>query len=339
MKEAMFWEKLENGKVRCELCRHRCVIYPDKLGVCGVRINLNSKLYTLVWGKPIALNVDPIEKKPLFHFLPGTRTFSLATVGCNFRCLNCQNWEISQSRFEPGKIKEKGDYFLPEEIVNLTKEKKCKSISYTYTEPTIFYEWAYDISKLAWEDRIYNIFVTNGYISEIALREISPYLHAANVDLKSFRKDFYHKVAGAKLEGVLDSLKIMKKLGIWIEVTTLLIPRMNDSEEELTDIAKFIKKELGEETPWHISRFYPHYKMDNIPPTSQKTLKRAREIGLEIGLKYVYTGNVPGDEGEHTYCPKCKKILIERYGFSILNYKIKDSSCSFCGEKIDGFGL
>jgi pyruvate formate lyase activating enzyme len=339
MKVAMFWERLENGKVRCELCRHRCVIYPNKLGVCGVRVNKDSTLYTLVWGKPIALNIDPIEKKPLFHFLPGTKTFSLATIGCNFRCLNCQNWEISQSRFEEGRIDKKEDYFLPEEVVRITKERKCKSISYTYTEPTIFYEWAYDISKLASKEGIYNIFVTNGYISEIALKEISPYLNAANVDLKSFRKEFYHKIAGARLEGVLESLKLMKKLGIWIEVTTLLIPRLNDSKEELSDIANFIAKELGPETPWHISRFYPHYKMENIPPTPNSSLRNAREIGLKIGLKYVYTGNVPGDEGEHTYCPKCKRKIIERYGFSILSYKIKDGFCNFCGEKIEGFGL
>lgn len=339
MKEAMFWERLENGKIRCELCRHRCVIYPDRLGVCGVRINKNSTLYTLVWGKPIALNVDPIEKKPLFHFFPGTKTFSLATVGCNFRCLNCQNWEISQSRFERVRIDEGEDYFLPEKIVRVAKERKCKSISYTYTEPTIFYEWAYDISKIASKDGIYNIFVTNGYISETALKEISSYLHAANVDLKSFRREFYHKIAGARLEGVLDSLKLMKRLGIWIEATTLLIPNLNDSMEELSEIANFIMKELGSETPWHISRFYPHYKMKNLMPTPNSSIRNAREIGLKTGLKYVYAGNVPGDEGEHTYCPKCQKAIIERYGFSILSYKIKDGFCSLCGEKIDGFGL
>ncbi|MGQ9617629.1 MAG: AmmeMemoRadiSam system radical SAM enzyme [Candidatus Aminicenantia bacterium] len=339
MKEAMFWEKMENGKVRCELCRHRCVIYPDKLGACGVRVNKNSTLYTLVWGKPVAVHIDPIEKKPLFHFLPGTSTFSVATVGCNFRCLNCQNWEISQSRFKEEEFNKGKDYFLPEEVVKIAMEKGCKSISYTYTEPTIFFEWAYDISKLAWKDGIFNIFVTNGYMTERAILEISPYLHAANVDLKSFRKEFYHKVAGARLEGVLESLKIMKKLKIWVEVTTLLIPGMNDSEGEIKDIANFIKNELGEGTPWHISRFYPHFKMNKIPPTPSSTLKRAREIGLMSGLKYVYTGNVPGDEGENTYCPNCHKVIIKRYGFSILGYNIKNGFCNFCGEKIHGFGF
>ncbi len=339
MKEAMFWERMDGGKVRCNLCRHRCVIYPKKLGVCGVRINIDSTLYTLVWGKPIAVNIDPVEKKPLFHFFPGSKTFSVATVGCNFRCLNCQNWEISQSRFTEADANKKEEYFLPELAVKLAKEKKCKSISYTYTEPTIFYEWAYDISKLAWENEIYNIFVTNGYMSEEALKTIYPYLHAANVDLKSFRKEFYYKIAGARLEGVLDSLKKMKKLGIWIEVTTLLIPGLNDSKEELSDISNFIKTELGAETPWHVSRFYPHYKLNEIPPTPNGTILTAREIGIKNGLKYVYTGNVPGNQGEHTYCPNCQRLIVERYGFSILSYKIQNGFCSFCGNKIDGIGV
>jgi pyruvate formate lyase activating enzyme len=232
-----------------------------------------------------------------------------------------------------------GEDYSPNEVVSLSIKNNCLSISYTYTEPTIFYEFAFDTSKLANQKNLKNIFVTNGYITAEALKEINPYLDAANVDLKSFRKDFYKKYPKAKLEGVLDTLKLMKEFGIWVEVTTLLIPTLNDSEEELRDIAKFIKKELGKETPWHISRFYPTYQMTHLPSTSSEKLMRAREIGLEEGLRYVYTGNIPGLEGENTYCWSCKKLIIRRYGYSISSYKIKDGECEYCGVKIDGVGL
>ncbi|MEW6457080.1 MAG: AmmeMemoRadiSam system radical SAM enzyme [Acidobacteriota bacterium] len=339
MKEAMFWEEMGNGKVRCELCRHRCVIYEGKIAVCGVRINKGGKLFSLVYGNPIAMHVDPIEKKPLFHFYPGTTSFSIATVGCNMKCSNCQNWDISQYKFDKQKNKVKNSWVTPEEIVKMTMEKKCKTISYTYTEPTIFFEWAYDISKLASEKKIYNIFVTNGYMSEIALKTISPYLHGANVDLKSFRENFYHKIPGAKLKGVLESIKLMKKYGIWVEITTLLIPTLNDSKEEIRDIARFIKEEIGPETPWHISRFYPNYKLLNLPPTELRSIRKARDIGVTEGLKFVYGGNVPGDEAENTYCPNCKTLLIERYGYTILKNRVSKGKCPECQEKIEGVGL
>ncbi|MCP2604990.1 AmmeMemoRadiSam system radical SAM enzyme [Candidatus Aminicenantes bacterium AH-873-B07] len=341
MKEALFYELIRGEKIKCNLCRHRCVIYPDKTGVCGVRLNSNSKLYTLVYGKLIAVNVDPIEKKPLYHFFPGSLSFSIATIGCNFSCPNCQNYTISQYKL---KGKEDlsivpGENYAPNEIVSLSLRHNCKTIAYTYTEPTIFYEFAFDTAKIAYSKNIKNIFVTNGYITPEALKELSLYLDAANVDLKSFRKDFYQKYPKAKLEGVLDTLKLMKRFGIWIEVTTLLIPTLNDRKEELKDIARFIKNELGEETPWHISRFYPAYEMTYLPPTSSDKLMEAREIGLEEGLRYVYTGNVPGLEGENTYCWNCKKLIIRRYGYSLSTYKIKDGKCEHCGAKIDGIGF
>jgi len=340
MKEAFFYEPLDRNKIRCNLCRHRCVIYPDKTGVCGVRLNSKGKLYSLVYGKLIAVNVDPIEKKPLYHFFPGSLSFSIATVGCNFSCPNCQNYTISQYKLK-GKDNSfvPGEDYSPDEIVSLSLKHNCKTIAYTYTEPTIFYEFAFDTAKIASSKDIKNIFVTNGYITPEALEKINPYLNAANVDLKSFRKEFYRKYPKAKLQGVLDTLKLMKKYGIWVEVTTLLIPTLNDTNEELKDIASFIKNELGEETPWHISRFYPTYEMTYLPPTSSDKLMKAREIGLKEGLRYVYTGNVPGLEGENTYCWNCKKLIIRRYGYTISAYKIKNGKCEYCGAKIDGVGL
>ncbi|MFQ6082503.1 MAG: AmmeMemoRadiSam system radical SAM enzyme [Candidatus Aminicenantia bacterium] len=343
MKEALFYHPLDKARVRCNLCRHRCVIYPDKTGVCGVRINKNHKLYTLVYGKLVASNVDPIEKKPLFHFSPGSGAFSIATVGCNFSCPNCQNYNISQFRFlnEGKRIDNNipGDYVSPQEVVSLALKSRCKSIAYTYTEPTVFYEYAYHTAKLANKEGLKNIFVTNGYITPEALEMINPYLDGANVDLKSFRKSFYHRYPKAKLEGVLDTLKLMRRLGIWLEVTTLIIPTLNDSREELRDIVHFIKHELGLETPWHVSRFYPTHHMTHLPSTSVESLVEAREIGLKEGLRYVYTGNVPGHKAENTYCWNCGKLVIARLGYSISRYEIENSKCRYCGAEIDGMGL
>jgi len=334
LKEAMFYEKLNNDKVKCTLCPHKCVIPNFKKGICGVRENRNGVLYSLVYGKLIAKAVDPIEKKPLFHFYPGTEAYSIATVGCNFRCLNCQNYEISQLPKEQKIIL--GEDATPEKVVSEAKRFKCKSIAYTYTEPTVFFEFAYETAKLASENGIKNVFVTNGYITEEALKKIKPYLDAANIDLKSFREEFYLKNCGAHLNPVLDAIKLYKKLGVWIEVTTLIIPGMNDSEEELRKIAEFIKNEVDSETPWHVTQFYPMYKLTHLNRTPITTLKKAREIGLETGLKYVYIGNVPGDPGENTYCPSCGSLLIQRFGYEILDYKIKDSECVFCKAKING---
>jgi pyruvate formate lyase activating enzyme len=333
MKEARFYNKAEDLSVNCYLCNHRCHIQEGKKGVCAVRQNMNGVLYTLVYGNPIAQHVDPIEKKPLFHYYPGSQSFSIATVGCNFRCLHCQNSDISQVPRESHILSHQ--IFPPEQIVQAAKKSRCQSISYTYTEPTIYFEYAFDCSVLAKKEGIGNVFVTNGYTTLEALQSIQPYLDAANIDLKSFRDDFYRRVCGARLQPTLDSIRAYKKLGIWIELTTLIIPGHNDTEEELKDIVRFIR-ELGVDTPWHVTAFYPTYKLQDQPRTPAAVLKKAREIGLSEGLRYVYTGNVPGDEGENTYCYQCGKILIKRIGFTIQKNKIHDSKCYACGAKIDG---
>lgn len=333
MKEAKLYKKLENAKVQCLTCAHRCIIAEGKRGICGVRQNKGGILYSLVYGKAIALHVDPIEKKPLFHFYPGTKAFSVATVGCNMRCLNCQNYDISQMPREQSKIE--GQDVPPEKLVQLAVDNQCRIISYTYTEPTIFWDYAYDTAQLARKKGIKNTFVTNGYLSEEAIREIAPYLDGANVDLKSFVDKTYRTVCGAHLQPVLDSICLMKKLGIWVEVTTLLIPGINDSDEELKEIANFIH-ECDPGIPWHISRFYPTYKMLDRPATPLEAIQKARKIGLEIGLKYVYTGNVPGEEGESTFCYNCGARLIHRWGFSVMSNRIVEGRCPECGARIDG---
>ncbi|MCP8304235.1 MAG: AmmeMemoRadiSam system radical SAM enzyme [archaeon] len=332
MKEAMFYEKLGGDLVQCHLCSHHCRINKGKRGICGVRENIDGTLYSLVYGKLIASSVDPIEKKPLFHFLPGSRAYSIATVGCNFRCLNCQNFDISQMPKPQKPVI--GDDVTPNEIVDTAKHYNCESIAYTYTEPTIFFEYAYETAKLASKEGIRNIFVTNGYITEEALRVMAPYLDAANIDLKSFSDEFYRKICGARLKPVLDSIRLHKEMGIWIEITTLVIPSLNDSEENFKKIAEFIKG-LDESIPWHVTQFYPAYRLLDLAPTPVETLDRAKKIGLEIGLKHIYQGNIPG-EGENTYCPNCRRLLIERYGYRVNRYDIKDSRCPYCGEKIYG---
>lgn len=334
MKEAMFYNKV-NGKVKCKLCPHGCIISEGKRGICGVRENRNGKLYSLVYGKLVAKNVDPIEKKPLYHFYPGSKAYSIATVGCNFSCKHCQNYEISQPARETGEIF--GRDFSPEEIVAEAKRYNCEVIAYTYTEPTVFYEYAYETAKLASKEGIKNIFVTNGYTSEEALKEISPYLDGANIDLKAFTDKFYREICGARLEPVLETIKLYKELGIWIEITTLVIPTLNDNEEELRKIAEFIKS-LGDEIPWHVSAFHPDYKLMNLPRTPLETLRKAYKIGKEVGLKYVYEGNV--GEGENTYCYNCGKLLVRRYYHTTLENRItSDSRCYNCNAKIHGVGL
>jgi pyruvate formate lyase activating enzyme len=333
IKEAMLYEKLADDNVRCNLCAHKCAIKPDRKGVCGVRENKNGVLYSLVYGTLIAENIDPIEKKPFFHVCPSSKSYSIATVGCNFSCEFCQNHEISQ--MPRSSLMITGEDFLPEEIATRAKKSGSKTIAYTYTEPIIYFELAYDTSKIAVENGLKNVFVTNGFMSEEAIETISPYLTAANVDLKSFRDEFYKKQCGARLNPVLDSLKKMKEMGIWVEITTLLIPTLNDSEEELKDIAQFIAG-LGIETPWHISRFHPQFKMQDLPVTSLASLHQAVQIGKQAGLKYVYSGNVPGDKGENTYCFKCGNLLIERYGFQIVSINLKGNKCNKCGTELEG---
>ncbi len=337
LKEASFYERGTEGKVRCRLCPFRCVISAGKRGLCNVRENREGTLYSLVYGRLIAANVDPIEKKPLFHFYPGSTSFSIATQGCNFRCQHCQNASISQ--VEPEENFEGGREVSPKEIVEAAQRAGCRSISYTYTEPTIYLEYALDTARLASSAGIANVFVTNGYMEEEPLREVAPFLDAANVDLKAFRDDFYKRFCGgARLEGVLRALRLMKELGVWVEVTTLLIPGLNDTGEELEDIARFIA-ELGPEIPWHVSRFHPSYKMTDRPPTPPETIARAVELGRSAGLRYVYAGNLPGSEAESTFCFKCKALLIERWGFSIRRHELVEGSCPRCGEPLDGVGL
>lgn len=336
MKEAMLYEKLPDEKVHCLLCRHSCRIADGQRGICGVRENQSGTLYTLVYRRLISRNVDPVEKKPMFHFAPGSSSFSVATLGCNFRCDFCQNYEISQA--PRGQDRIPGEDVSPEDIVRMALAAGCRTISYTYTEPTIFFEYAFDTARLASASGLKNIFVTNGYMTEEALRTIHPHLHGANVDLKAFTKDFYGKRCGAKLEGVLSSLQIMKELGVWMEITTLIIPGLNDDEEELRRIAAFIVS-LGKETPWHISRFHPMYKQMDRSVTSLQILERARRIGLDSGLRYVYTGNVPGNAGENTFCYHCGRLLVERVGFRVLKNEIKDHQCPRCESPIDGVDL
>jgi pyruvate formate lyase activating enzyme len=331
MKEAMLYTKLKDDLVRCQLCAHRCTIKPHRVGICGVRRNEEGTLYTMVYAKAVAVHVDPIEKKPLYHFLPGSASFSIATIGCNFRCLFCQNADISQAS-KGGRWGYPVRDFPPEEVVAEAKRYKCASIAYTYTEPTIFFEYAYDTALLAHQQGIKNIFVTNGYMTEEALEAMGPYLDAANVDLKSFNPQFYRRIVGARLEPVLETIERMHEMGVWVEVTTLVIPGQNDGEEELREIARFIAG-IDVDMPWHISRFVPNHKMRSTPFTPVETIHRAAEIGHEEGLHYVYAGNVPGDPHENSYCPHCSQIVIRRLGYHI-HSELKGRACPSCGEEL-----
>ena len=331
MKEAMLYDKLEDNEVRCVLCAHRCLIKPGRLGICGVRENRGGTLYSLVYAQAISANVDPIEKKPLYHFLPGTGAFSIATVGCNFRCAFCQNADISQAS-KGGGWERWGQELPPEQVVNLAQKYRCASIAYTYTEPTIFFEYAYDTAQIATERGIKNVFVTNGYMTEEALHKIEPYLDAANVDLKGFTDEFYRRTCGAQLQPVLDSIRLMHQMGILVEVTTLIVPGHNDGDEELRQIARFLA-DISLDLPWHISRFVPHHKMTDVPPTPVETLHRAAEIGYETGLRYVYAGNVPGNRYENTYCPNCGEIAIQRFGYHT-QLKLDGDRCKNCGHQL-----
>ena len=333
MKEAYLYEKLDNRKVRCFLCNHRCLIKDGARGICGVRENHDGTLVSLVYGTVIARHTDPIEKKPLFHFLPGTKSYSLATVGCNFKCLFCQNADISQMPADHNRIR--GEEMTPARLVDEAIATGSATISYTYTEPTIYFELALDTARLAVKKGLRNVFVSNGYMTESCLKEIDPDLHGANIDLKAYSDRFYKEQCGAKLEPVLKSLETMKEMGVWLEVTTLLVPGLNDSEEELKGLAGFLA-DLDPDIPWHISRFHPTYRLTNVPPTPPASIHRARDIGLDAGIKYVYTGNLPGDEGEKTFCHACGELLIDRVGFAVRKSSIRDHRCSKCDAEIPG---
>lgn len=320
--------------VQCDLCAHHCKISEGKRGRCRVRENHGGELYTLVYGKLVAENVDPIEKKPLNHVLPGSLSYSIATRGCNFRCLHCQNASISQvARDEdPGRF---CDIRSPEEVVAAAIASGSSTISYTYVEPTIFFEFAYDCCKLAVEKNLGNVFVSNGYMSETATRMLAPVLTAINIDVKSFRDEFYRTVCSARLQPVLDTVKLMYELGVWVEVTTLIIPGKNDSSEELQDIASFLV-DIDRGIPWHVTAFYPTYKMLQQPRTPRQTLERARNIGLSAGLQYVYEGNIPGSGGENTICPSCGMEVVRRRGFSVLKNSLVDGKCPNCSLAVGG---
>ena len=333
MHEAKFYQSGQQGEIVCGLCSHGCHIKEGERGICGVRENLNNRLYSLVYGRLVADHVDPIEKKPLFHFLPDSRSYSIATVGCNFFCQHCQNFEISQyPHRNHGAIT--GHEQTPQEVVRKAQQAGCASISYTYVEPTIFYEFAYDCAAAAHEQQLKNVFVSNGYMRPAVTRELAPLLDGINIDIKAFTDDFYKKVCRARLQPVLDTVQLMHQLGVWVEVTTLLIPGLNDSDEELRDIAGFVKS-VDPGIPWHVTGFYPTFKMTDRPSTPLERLQRAREIGLEQGLRFVYAGNRPGQGGENTCCPACGMELISRAGYIISQNTLKNGCCS-CGEKIEG---
>ncbi len=336
MKEAMLYESGAEGRVACNLCAHRCNIAPDKRGICQVRENRDGRLYTLVYGRIIAQHIDPVEKKPLFHFYPGSTAYSIATPGCNFQCQWCQNADISQNAKRWNLEAE--EQVSPQDIVQSAQRSGCRSIAYTYTEPTIFFEYAYDTAQLAHEADLANIFVTNGYMTSDMLETLDPHLDAANVDLKAFRQETYRKYVGASLQPVLDSMKKMNALGIWLEVTTLIIPDINDDPAELRDAARFVAQELGPETPWHLSRFFPAYQMRDTPPTPLKTLRRAEEIGREEGLRHIYMGNVSG--AASTTCHECGRLLIQRSAYGIQTHDIDaEGRCPECHTPVSGVGM
>ncbi len=336
VREALLFHTLGDGRVRCELCAHGCTLAPGQRGICGVRVNLDGTLMTLVYGRLIAANVDPIEKKPLYHFLPGSRAYSVATVGCNFRCPWCQNWSISQARTDGLEVD--GWDTTPESVVQAALRANCASVSFTYTEPTVFFEFAYDTAKAAHEAGLKTSFVTNGYMSAEATSLIAPYLDAANVDLKAFSDETYRTYCGARLEPVLDTLRRMKGQGIWVEVTTLLVHGINDDPDELRRVASFVATDLGVDTPWHVSRSYPAYRMGSLRPTPLERLRLAVEIGQREGLRFVYVGNVGAEMP--TRCPSCQAVLIRREGFWVVENRVTPSgACPGCGTAIAGVGM
>lgn len=330
--EARHYRKLKKRIVQCYRCPNLCKIKPGERSFCRTRINRNGKLYTVAYSNPCAVHIDPIEKKPLFHFLPNTKVLSIATAGCTFRCKYCQNWEISQFRPE-----ETVNYDLsPQDVVNLAKRYKTPSIASTYSEPIAFYEYMYDVSKLAKKEGIKTTMHSNGSINSEPLEELCEYLDGANIDLKFFDDDKYFKISHGYLSTVLETIETLCKKGIHVEITNLVVPSLNDNEKEIKKMSTWIFEHLGPDVPLHFSRFYPTYKLKNLPPTPVKTLELARDIAMEVGLQYVYIGNVPGHSGENTYCPTCGKAVIKRAGYIIKENNLKDGTCGFCGSNIEG---
>jgi len=327
------WEPVGDGRVRCRLCPHECLIAEGKRGICAVRVNRDEVLYSEVYGRLSARTFDPIEKKPLYHFLPGAECLSISTVGCNFRCDHCQNYHMSQyPREHHGGVL--GERVAPERLVSQAKAAGATIISYTYTEPTIFFELAYETAELARREGLRNVFVSNGYMSREAADKIIPYLDGINIDLKGFSEEFYQRYCGGSLQPVLDTIEHMVAAGVWVEVTTLVIPGRNDSRQELTWIAEFLRG-VSADIPWHLSRFVPAYQLFDRPPTPVRTLREARTLGLETGLRYVYVGNVPA-EGENTVCPECGQLIIRRLGFEVVQEELEDGHCPTCQSPIAG---
>lgn len=333
---ALLYDEIEERRVQCNLCAHRCLIREGGRGICRVRENRDGKLFTLVYGNLISKNIDPIEKKPLYHFYPGAKAFSVATPGCNFRCGWCQNWQISQMP----KVMEMPNQqrVMPDEIIKQAVETDCSIIAYTYSEPTIFFEYSLDMAKMANKKGIKNVYVTNGFMTPEMLEMIQPYLDAANVDIKAFRDEPYRSLMGGRLEPVLESCRLMKAMDIWLEITTLVVPGVNDDPDQLKDLATFIAEELGPETPWHLSRFYPQYKMTDIAPTEEKILHDTKAMAKSVGLDYIYIGNVYGRYS--TDCKNCSQELISRSGYSTRMHGLdSEGNCKNCGTALDGVGL
>jgi pyruvate formate lyase activating enzyme len=335
LREAVLWKAGHDKIASCFLCNWRCQIPEGKVGHCRVRHNIGGELYSLTYDKICAANVDPIEKKPLYHFMPGTTSFSIACPGCNFQCAFCQNWPISQEVYEGAELD--GEPYTPEEIVTAAKRGGCRTISYTYTEPTLFVELASECGKLARSHGIDNVFVTNGYMTREAIDFMRPWLGAVNIDLKAFTEHYYSSLCKATLQPVLDNIEyIAKETDMWMEITTLLVPGENDSQDELKKLAAWLVEHAGPDVPWHISRFHPQYKYKDVGPTPLESLELAFDIGRAAGLKYVYMGNVPGAGGEDTMCAGCGKMLIRRMGFTIVENNLKDGKCESCGHEIAG---
>ncbi|HOT41251.1 MAG TPA: AmmeMemoRadiSam system radical SAM enzyme [Syntrophorhabdaceae bacterium] len=334
LKEALYYKTYdERAKtVSCQLCPRGCIIGEGELGFCRARRNIKGRLYSLGYSRPCAVHIDPIEKKPFFNVLPRTLSFSIASAGCNLRCRFCQNWQISQASPEDTV----NEYMPPEKVVEMAEKNRCRSIAYTYTEPTNFFEYMIDVARIAKKRGILNIQHSNGYINPEPLRELCRYLDAANIDLKGFNNAFYNRYCEADLKPVLETIKALKKSGVWVEITNLVIGGHNDDPSMIGTMCEWIKKEVGPDVPIHFSRFFPMYRMRNIAPTPVGTLEKARDTAIKAGIQYVYIGNVPGNPGENTYCPHCKKAVIKRVGYSIMDVHIKNGKCSYCGEKIGG---
>ena len=332
VKEAMHYKKLEDARVECELCPRKCTIADMERGYCGVRENRGGIYYSLVHSRVCALNVDPVEKKPLFHFLPGTKAYSLATAGCNIECKFCQNWQISQYR--PEQIE--SIKLTPEDAVQDARMSGSTTIAYTYSEPVVYYEYMYDTARLGKEHGLKSVMISNGYIQEKPLTELCQHLSAVKIDLKGFTEKFYQETCTGELKPVLHTLTTLKKIGIWFEIVVLVVPTLNDSEKEFKEMCVWIKENLGPDVPIHFTRFHPTYKMKNLPPTPVKTLEMARNVALDTGLHFPYVGNVPGHEGENTYCPNCRHVVIRRAGFSIRENHLKDNKCKGCNQSIPG---